>query len=511
MSDQDEIAKLLAEANAEAADASPSTEAVDPSSPAPAPTPRKQPHRIGGQTNTDVLGVAWFNGVLHAASFRRQKMTQSWSCETSVRTVAEFEAVIDEMLAKLEFGGTEMFILLENELFQHQTEGIPSFSEAAGRSYLKGRIQRYQQENGPVLWVSQPTIVVKQEQAILLHLLPTSFYDQLNRVLLLRHLDLTRILPLVVPLQYELNKIPAGKDTPVIVVAESGSSTSVVVGRIGGPLLFARTILAELSREPSRVGVEVNRSLLFAKQHHDCAVDRIWLMAQSGQVSPELNAKCGSSRKIVVLPTTPIDWLQTTIKLSSQQPVNLLASYLKRKQQHRLIRLSLLALGWFGLVLMILNFLSQANDWKNESARMAELRGREPALNTERDQILKRNATIDRQQAFIKQIETDRLPSVPTSLIGYVASILPSSARLTDFSVKRETETGGWTFRVDGMIESDDETARDLIKNMQHQLEKSPFRARFTDSARVLNAAPVSSFTTSESQRFTMEGVVLEK
>ncbi len=505
MSDQDEIAKLLAGVNAEA-EAAPAPEIAAPAAPAPL---RKPPPRIVGR-NRDTLGVVWLNGSLHAAAFHRQKMTQSWSCETLVRTVPEFEAVIDEALAKLEFTGTEMFLVLENEFFAHQTENIPSFSEAAGRAYLKGRIQRHEKEHGRVLWMSQPTVLVKKEQSILLHLLSNKFYDELNRVLLTRHLDLTRILPLVVPLQHELNKIPFGKNTPVIVVAEMGTSTNVVLGRIGGPLLLARTILADLNREPGRVGVEINRSLLYAKQHFDCMVDRIWLMAQSSQVSSELSSKCGSSRKIMVLPTTPLDWLQTTIKVSEQHPVNLLAGYLKTKGRHRLIRSLLLVIGWFGLALLIFTFIQENKTWQEEKVRLTRLGEQETSLITEHDQLTLRNSTIARDRSFISQIETDRLPPVPGRLLGFLASVLPTGTRLTDFNAKWEAETGGWSFRIDGSIEADEETARDLLTGLQTQLTKSPFRARFNDTGRMLVAAPINPTTTTEIQRFALEGVVLE-
>ena len=506
MSDQDEIAKMLAEANAEA-EAAPAPEATD------APTsaaPRKQPPRIVGRNN-DILGVAWFNGSLHAAAFHRQKMTHNWSCETTVRTVAEFEAVIDEALAKLEFAGTEMFLIFESELFTHQTESTPTFSESAVRAYLKGRIQRYEQANERVLWVSQPTAMVKQEQSLILHMLPNSFYDQLNRVLLTRHLDLTRILPLVVPLQYELNKIPSGKNTPVIVVAEMGASTAVVVARVGGPLLFSRTILADLSREPGRVGVEINRSLLYAKQQFECAVDRIWLMAQSGQVSPELHAKCGTTKKIVVLPTTPIDWLQTTIKISAKHPVNLLAGYLRAKSRNRVIRGTLLAAGWLGLALMIFTFMQDASTWREERTRLANLKGREASLIAKKDSLTLRNVTVEREQAFINEVTNGRLPPAPGRLLGFIASVLPTGARLTEFNVKWEPENNSWSFRIDGMIDADEDTARELITELQTQLTKSPLRARFIESARVLIAMPINPTSAVEVQRFALEGVVLEK
>ncbi|MBK9991200.1 MAG: hypothetical protein IPP19_10820 [Verrucomicrobia bacterium] len=518
MSDQDEISRLLAEAaaltEAEPNRTQPSDTPVADGDSKAAPVPasvRKIPSRQSARNN-DALGFVWFNGSLHAAAFRRQKMTKSWSCSTPIRTVAEFETVLDDALTETEFAGTETFLVLENEVFMHQADDIPVFSEGVLRSYLKNRIQRHEQEHGRVLWVMQPLITMKQEQSILLHLLPRSFYDDLHRVLLKRHLDLTRILPLIVPLQYELNRIPAEKNTTVIVAAEVGTSTSVLAGRVGGPLLFSRTILADLNREPGRVGVEVNRSLLYTKQHFENAASSIWLMAQSGSAATaEIKTKCGGGKKIESLPTTPIDWLQTTAKLSPQQPINLLSRYLKAKQRNQFIRVGFLIVVWLGLALMFSNLYHTSSEWSAEHDRLSSLRTREPELQADRDRLDLRNRTIERNQNFVNRVNNDRLPPVPSRLLGFVSGLLPESARLIEFNVRWDSEALAWAFQFSGSIEADDETAHALIAGLQSELAKSPLRVRFNENARVLVAAPLTTPGAPEIQRFNLEGVLLEK
>jgi len=526
MSDQDEISRLLADAAAQTEAAptrnqpadtpggplSPESDASSLAEASPASAvARKLPTRIGAR-NSDVLGFAWLNGSLHAAAFRRQKMTHSWSCSTPVRTVAEFEAVIDEALVSVEFAGTDTFIVLENEIFAHQADDIPLFAESAQRAYLKSRVQRHEKENGPVLWVMQPLITLHQKQSILLHLLPKSFYVELHHVLLKRHLDLTRILPLIVPLQYELNRIPAGKNTTVIVAAEIGTSTAVVAGRVGGPLLFSRTILADLNREPSRVGVEVNRSLLYTKQHFESAASSVWLMAQNGvSAAAELQAKCGAGKKVVALPSTPVDWLQSAAKLSPQQPINLLSRYLKAKRRTQFIRGGFLIIAWLGLALMISSYFHAASDWRTEQAQLIRLRDRESDLRADRERLERRNSSTERDLAFANHVTTDRLPPVPASLLGFVAKLLPEGARLVEFNVRWDAEAGSWSFQFNGSIEADDETARTLIAVLQDELAKSPLRVRFNENGRVLMATPLVTPGAPEVQRFNLEGVLFEK
>jgi hypothetical protein len=528
MSDQDEISRLLAEAAAQSdseanrVSTDPSAEnanaASSPENPAataekpPTPTTvRKHPPRLLGRSN-DVLGLVWLNGTLHIATFHRQKMARSWACPTSIRTVAEFEAVIDDALAEVEFSGTETFLVLENEIFIHQADDIPLFSENVLKSYLKNRIQRHEQEHGPALWVMQPLIAQRQEQSILLHLLPKSFYNDLHRVLLKRHLELTRILPLIVPLQYELNRIPAGKNTTVLVAVETGSSTALVAGRIGGPLFFSRTILADLNHEPARIGIEVNRSLLYTKQHFENTASSIWLMAKNGKAAADaITAKCGAGKKVVILPSSSLDWLQTTAKLSPQQPINLLLQHLKTKRRNQFIRGGLLVALWLGLALAVSSHLSTAADWRAEQTRLFSLRDRASALRAERDHLVQRNQEIERNETFVAQVKNDRLIPVSARFLNFVATILPESARLAELNLRWESESRTWTFQFNGMIEADDETARTLISGVQDQLAKSPLRARFNENARVVVSATALTPGAVEMQRFNLEGILFEK
>jgi hypothetical protein len=258
--------------------------------------------------------------------------------------------------------------------------------------------------------------------------------------------------------------------------------------------------------------VEVNRSLLYTKQHFENAASSIWLMAQSGaSATAEIKTKCGGGKKIVSLPTTPIDWLQTTVRLSSKQPINLLSRYLKAKQRNQFIRGGFLIVVWLGLALMISNLFHTSSNWRDEQVRLTSLRDREPVLQADRDRLDLRNRTIERNQNFINRVNTDRLPPVPARLLGFVSGLLPESARLTEYNVRWDTDALSWAFQFSGTIEADDETARAIITSLQGELSKSPLRIRFNETTRALVASPLTTPGAPEIQRFNLEGVLLEK
>jgi hypothetical protein len=507
VSNQDDIAALLAAANAEQ-NTAPEAAAQPPVAPEPKPESAKKIRST--RSNGDVLGIAWLYGSLHASVFRRQKMLKEWNCSRSVASIEDFEPALDEALGATEFQGTEVFLLLENDVFSHQTESAPGTADAA-RAYLHKRVQRFEKEHEPVLWVSQPTVAMRNEQAYLLHLLPSNFYDKLNRVLLERRLDLTRILPLVVPLHRELNKMPVGKDTPMLVVADAGETTVVMVGKVNGPLLFYRTILAALGNEPARVGVEVNRSLLYAKQQFGCDVEHIWILAKNGRAASHVQQKCGASKKITVLPTTAVDWLQTVIKLPARQPVNLLAGYLRRKRRRAVVRWTLLLGAWTGFAFMALSHWQRAETWTHEVARMDEVRVSEGTLRTERERLIQRNRSVAQDSELVRQIEGERLLPVPSRLLAFLGTAVTSGMRLTEVTIRWETaERSYWAFRIEGTIEGDPESSREILNAFQGQLVRSPFKAKVNEQTRVLAPHYSGTARNADMHRFVLEGGLFE-
>ena len=471
------------------------------------PAPPVRPHGLHRTSHT--LGLAWVHGSFIGAVFKRQQVTGSWQSAKPVHTLDEFAAALDELIAATNFAGTEVFLVLEHESFMHQSESAPGFSESAARNFLRGRVERFEKERGPVLWVSQRAETVRNEATFILHLLPTAFYNELNGILLERRLDLTRVLPVVVPLQLSLDTLTETKDLPMLIAAEVGTATSVLVARTGGKILFARTILASWRDDPARVAVEINRSLFFAKQQFSVDVDFAWLLgAQAEAAQPIVAAKCGPSKEVVVENILPLDWLKNVAKLSPRYPVNLVLGYLRRKRQVGLLRRVLLATAWMTLTLVATDTLTDTISWRSEEARLASLRADDTAMRTEAARLTQRNAEVERHLGFIRDVSTNRLPPVPGKFLAYVASVLQAEVRLTDFEVHWEEAQNAWKFRLVGAIAADDETARTIVARERRQMTRGPLRVRFSDAAR--NSTIIAAAGVPATQPFTLEGGLFE-
>lgn len=471
----------------------------------------KAPARRPGRRNADTLGLAWLHGTLHATVFHRQAPTKSWMSATSVHTLEEFESALDQALQGIGFCGTEVFLVLEHDSFVHQSEYAPAFSESATRAYLRGRIERYEKEREPVLWISQRTVSARQEAAFLLHLLPSGFYGRLNGFLLARRLDLTRILPLVVPLQLVLDSSGTPKEQPVLVVAEAGDATTLMVSRASGELVFARTMLARWETDSDRIAVEVNRSLLYAKQQFGAVVEHIQLLgAVGGKPQADVLAKCGAGKQLTVLSTGVVDWLQAVARLSQRHPVNLVVGYLGRKRRQQFLRRALLAACWLGLGLMLLNAWTRFNNWNEDNVRLEDLAANAAQMTTERAQLEQRNAAATQQHELIRQTVEQRLPPVPARFLAYLGTIRPAEMQFTDFSIKWDSAMEKWTFRLEGQIEGDEELAREGLAAFQRTLVRSPLKARFNDAVRSVVALSGIGSGMSSAQRFSIEGGLFE-
>lgn len=460
--------------------------------------------------SADTLGLAWIHGQFQATAYRRQAATGTWASPTPVENIEHFAAAVDAALQALDFGGTEAFLILAHEQFVHQMENAPAFNENAARAYLRARVERHVREQGDALWVSQKAESNRKDASYVLHLLPSEFYLRLNEVALRRRLDLTRILPLLVPLQLELANLGEAAGTPVLLAVEAGAATALVVGRTPRDVLFTRTTLTSWKSEPARVAVEVNRSVLYAKQQFAAVVDHIWAVGAAAEgAKAEIEAKCGAGKTVAIHSGGAAHWLDLVARLNARHPINLVAGYLRQKRRNRLFRRVAVAACFLGLVLLGLDAWTREQAWSTELAGLRALGATEETLRAEYVRLSERNQEVQQAQAVVDALEADRLPPVPPKFLGLLATMLPSEARLSELTVRWDPNERRWMFRADGNIEADEETARSLVASLGRQLARSPLRIHVIETARGGTSAVLQGDGT-VLQGFTLEGGIFE-
>ncbi len=383
-------------------------------------------------------------------------------------------------LAALGVTGGDAFVLLEQAELRHRTESAPGSPKAA-RSYLAARVARQEESGGALLWSAQPTATARQDSSFLLHLLPEAFFERMDRCFRAHGLRLSRIFPLAVPLALEL----AG--SRLIAVETDGATTIAVAAE--GRLAFARTLEACWTSEAVRVGMEINRSLLYAKQQLGSVVPEARLLGAELAVA-ETRARCGEGREIVAGLPRPADWLRQVAALSPRHPENLMGPLLQREARQGYLRAALAALGWILAVSFAGALGSQHQAAQAERGHFARLQRDAAALRATRDALRAQDRQETQDQVLLRAMAEARVPAVPRQTLAAVAGLLPPEIRLTDFRVERDAKTGTWSFRLSGTIEADEDSARTLVAGLQEKMARDPLRAHFAEAERALAVLP---------------------
>jgi hypothetical protein len=316
-------------------------------------------------------------------------------------------------------------------------------------------------------------------------MLPIAFLDRLNRILGARGIVCARIFPLVVPLLLEIDSMGCGTGEPALVAAESTGTTTLLVGKPGGQLVFSRTLRASWALEPTRIGVEANRSLLYAKQQLGAVVAKVRLFGSEAGAAA-VRARCGDQREIVSGAPRVHEWIASAASVPAGDPGNLVAGLFRRRRRAKLVRLGLIAACWLVLASVAVTTWADRAIAASERQGFEALQAREGALRADLGRLERRRNEMARNEELARESAGVRLPPVPARALAAIASLIPKEMRLTEFRVDRDPVTAAWSFRMYGTIESDEETAQGALAALGQQLEQGPLRARITIPGRNL-------------------------
>src|SRR6266536_2148252 len=133
----------------------------------------------------------------------------------------------------------------------------------------------------------------------------------------------------------------------VLLAAETGGTTTVLIGRKDGEIYLGRTLNSSWNIYPDRVNVDLNRTILYVKQQFGESVGSICLFGKGAE--EHLRVMQASVKVPVALsptPPSPFYWNEEVQKLPNDDTNNLVsAELLQAPQRRRLVKVTGLIIG----------------------------------------------------------------------------------------------------------------------------------------------------------------------
>ena len=407
--------------------------------------------KLGGDTiprQLTTLSVSWLNGQFKAVAVDRGVVQGSWERPGEIEDAGQFEALIREAVARTNYHGQTVSLVLAHPRLVQQLVDVPPVKGQAVQKIIRRQAQQQKLFPGEAVWAQQTSLSAKGTQRVILHLFPKPLLDQFVQGCQRNGLDLVSVVPVSAVLHHQLMRLPLEQEEAVVLAAETGGSTTVVIGRKDGQLLLVRTLSNTWNESVEKLAVDLNRTMLFLSQQSRVTIDEgVWLFgAGAREQAPALQGQMQLPVSVSPVEYQPAYWATEALKLRPGRNPNFLSAELQKAPQRRAYA-KVVAAGAVLLVLVALAasafFLRQA---RQETANITHLRQSAAQLESRRQQLQQRNADLSNQQQLVDLVLERRPAPVPVWFLGYLGEVVPPQLVITNLHLMREADS--WKLRM---------------------------------------------------------------
>src|SRR5439155_15722552 len=148
-------------------------------------------------------------------------------------------------------------------------------------------------------------------------------------------LHLTSVLPASAVLHQQLTRLPLDKEEVVMLAAETGGSTTVVIGRCDGRILLARTSPGNWNEGAERLALDLNRTILFVSQQYGVTINKgVWLFGPGAEAQVKtMESHMQLPVKVSPIQYSPMYWATEALKLAPAASPNFISLQLRQAPQ----------------------------------------------------------------------------------------------------------------------------------------------------------------------------------
>lgn len=387
------------------------------------------------------LSVSWLNEQFKAVAVHRGVVGQSWAREELCDAPDKFEAFIRDAVRETGFEGQTISIVLAHPRLVQQLVEVPPVKGSTLRQLIQRQAQQQRIFPGDAGWASQVLPANKTNARVLLHLFPKLILNQLALAAKRNGLYLTSVLPASTVLQQQLTALPLEKDDIAMLAAETGGATTVVVGGANGRLFLSRTLQDSWNQDPTRLAVDLNRTLSFASQQFNLTINKgLWLFGSGAAEAIEaIRGQVPFPVALSPVPDQPFFWATNALQLREDAP-NFITPEVQKAPQRRVFAKVVAA----GTTLLLAGALALTTysllQSRQEMATLQSFTQQAARVEARQRELEQRDNEMKRKQQAIRLVLGERPAPTPAWLLAYLGQALPADLVITNFSIQRETD-----------------------------------------------------------------------
>ena len=464
--------------------------------------------------NLTTLSVSWLNNQFKAVSVHRGVIESTWERPGDTDGPGNFADFIREAVQQTGYHGQTVSLLLAHPRLVQQLVDVPPVKAQAMQKIIRRQAQQQKFFPGEAAWACQTLLSAKGAQRVILHLFSKPLLDQLVQGCQRSGLDLISVVPVSAVLHRQLTQLPLEEKEVVVLAAETGGSTTVVIGRRDGQLLMVRTLPNTWNGSVERLAVDLNRTILFLSQQSGVTINEgVWLFgAGAREQAQALQGQMQLPVSVSPVEYRPAYWATDALKLRPGSHPNFLSPELQKAPQRRAYA-KVVGAG-AGLLVVLALGASTFSLWqaRQETANIARLGRSAAQLQTRRQQLQRDNAELSRERQLVNLVLEDRPAPVPLWFLGYLSEVMPPELAVTSLHLKHEDNA--WRLRLvtawQGAASPPESPAvSNSIARLREQLSNGPFHlALSSGNEKEPSARLKARLNQASGAPFVIEGII---
>jgi len=464
-----------------------------------------------------VLGICWVQNEFYAVHRYKGKHLGRWEADRAIKTLADFNHALADACTGLSFkAGGDVSIVYESNLLAHPFLNIPPMGARDMASFLARKADQEKPFSEEAAWSYSRTLSAREGEGVLLHLLPTDFRDAIIRMCEEFHLYPVTLLPLSEVMAVHVRSLPCKDDSVVLSVALFAGQCELLAVRGDGSILFVRDLGYGWNGYEDRLAMEIERSLLYAKQRFAKEVSHVWITGRQSELAvTNLAEKLLIPVSLADDESESYDWAYISGGIHARSYSNLIPSAVSRKRSYRqMLRVSM-------VLIVVLMLFSGLIAWQVERliveqrAVVSSMTKQMNQLRSDKDLWHHKWDAYEKSVSEVKQFSKASVPSIaPLQFTRYLATILPAGLVLTRVHVALQGGGEGahqWVFEIQG-VEKDKHlySLPEQLKLFESALSQQVLHANISQSWRKLWLQQIKQGGTDSdhSMLFTIKGVI---